>query len=74
MGHRPGQSKPARVPPVLMAWFVPSTVSGGHPIPGGDTTSATYPVDDATDHAGRLGMGMAFGHDKKRDRLKRWSG
>ena len=28
------------------------TVSGGHPIPGGDTRSATYPVDDV--HQARI--------------------
>ena len=44
----------------------------GHPIPGGGSRSASYPVDDV--HQARMtdgveGWGMTFGEDKKTDRL-----
>ena len=51
------------------------TASGGHPIPGGDTRSASYLVNDV--HQARItckgiwGWGMTFGEDKKRDRCPR---
>ena len=46
--------------------------SGGHPLPGGDSRSASFPVDDV--HQARVTEGvwewrMACGEDKKRGRL-----
>ena len=56
-----GSPRPRGLVRTLMA-------SGGHPIPGGDTRSATYPVDDV--HQARItygiwGWGMRYGEDKK---------
>ena len=47
------------------------TASGRHPIPGGDSKSATYPVNDI--HQARItksvwGWGITFGEDIKSDR------
>ena len=58
--------------PVLMAWFAPHRPQRS-PDSGGDTKSTNYPVDDVhqaciTLH-GASGLGMAFGEDKKTDRL-----
>ena len=59
----------ASVPPDLVVWFVPrrpaaATQSRG----GGDTRSATYPVDDihqARNAYGVGGWGITFGEDKR---------
>ena len=47
--------------------------NGGHPMPGGDTRSATYPVDcvqPGPDYVGNRGMGDDVWRSKKRDLMR----
>ena len=53
-----------RIPPVLLGSLGlvrASTVSGGHPMTGGDTRPATYLMDDV--HQARITSGIGDGDD-----------
>ena len=74
-GRHPGEPIPVRAGSVPKAHGLVRTTpaSSGHLIPGCDTRSANYPVDDVSQAwitlHGASGLGMAFGEDKKTGRL-----